>query len=186
MLLDQLARKVHDGACLGAVEAEGLDVGLDLFVACGGERGCIGVAGEERTGDGVDAHVGGLCREYGGDEQFEGGVEVQFGDGVGVGFAEDAVNLAGATHGGEVAFGCARFESAYGGRGFEFGHESDLQERFGVLCCGALCRAVLYFGAGGVLGHSARVPGFGVWAVARVTVVDVSPSSVIFYVRQFL
>ena len=68
MLLDELAREVHDGACLGAVEAEGLDVGLDLLVACGGERGGIRVAGEERTGHGVDAHVGGLRREHGGDE----------------------------------------------------------------------------------------------------------------------
>lgn len=68
VLLDELAREVHDGACLGAVEAEGLDVGLDLLVACGGERGGIRVVGEERTGHGVDAHVGGLRREHGGDE----------------------------------------------------------------------------------------------------------------------
>lgn len=46
--------------------------------------------------------------------------------GVGVGFAEDAVDFAGAAHGGEVAFGCAGVEAACGGCGFEFGDESDL------------------------------------------------------------
>ena len=124
--------------------------------ACGGERGSVGVACEERTGDGVDAHVGSLRREHGGDEQLEGVVEVEFCDGVGVGFAEDAVNLTGAAHGGEVAFGCACLEAAGCGGCLEFGDEANLQERFVVLC-----RGVLYFGAGGVLGHSARLPGFG-------------------------
>ena len=126
MALYELLREGDDGACLGAVEAEGLDVRFDLFGACGGERGGVRVACEECTGDGVDAHVGGLCREHGGDEQLEGVVEVEFCDGVGVGFAEDAVDFAGAAHGGEVAFGCAGVEAACGGCGFEFGDESDL------------------------------------------------------------
>ena len=184
MAFYELLGEGDDGACLGAVEAEGLNVGFDLFGTCGGERGGVRVACEECTGDGVDAHVGGLCREHGGDEQFEGVVEVEFCDGVGVGFAEDAVNLAGAAHGGEVGFGCACVETTCGGCGFELGNESDLQERFGVLCRVIFCRGVLYFGAGGVLGHSARVPGLGVWAVARFTVLG--PLLIIFCVSSFL
>ena len=155
---DELLGEGDDGACLGAVEAEGLNVGFDFFGACGGERGCIGVAREECTGHGVDAHIGGLCREHGGDEQLEGVVEVELCDGVGVGFTEDAVNLAGAAHGGEVAFGCACLEAAGCCGCLEFGDEANLQERFGILCRGVLC---VYFGADGVLGHSARLPGFG-------------------------
>ena len=188
MAFYELLGEGDDGACLGAVEAEGLNVGFDLFGTCGGERGGVRVACEECTGDGVDAHVGGLCREHGGDEQLEGVVEVEFCDGVGVGFAEDAVDFAGAAHGGEVAFGCTCVEAACGGCGFEFGDESNLQERFGVLCRGVLshavfCRGVLYFGAVGVLGHSARVPGLGVWAVARFTVLG--PLLIIFCTALF-
>ena len=113
-----------------------------------------------------------MCREHGGDEQLERVVEVEFCDGVGVGFAEDAVDFAGTAHGGEVAFGCACIEAAGGGCGFEFGNESDLQERFGILCRSVACCGILYVccGLGGVLRHSARVPGSGAWAVARFTV----------------
>ena len=54
-----------------------------------------------------------------------------------------------------MSFGTA-LEAARGSGGLEFGDEADLQERSAVFYC-----VVLYFGAGGVLGHSARLPGFG-------------------------
>lgn len=58
----------------------------------------------------------------------KGGVEVEFGDRVGVGFAQDTVDFAGAAHRGEVAFGCAGLEPACGRGGFELWDDANLQE----------------------------------------------------------
>ena len=82
-----------------------MNIGFDLFFGGGGEGGRIRVAGEERRGYLIDAHIGGLRREHRGDQQFKGVREVEFSHGVGVGFTQDTVDFAGAAHGGKVTFG---------------------------------------------------------------------------------
>ena len=69
-LADRL-RESLDARRLGAVEADALDVGLELGAIGGGVGGGVGVASEELRGHGVDAHVGALRRQDGGDEELD-------------------------------------------------------------------------------------------------------------------
>ena len=80
-----------------AEEAGGADEVFEVFLLGGGHAFGIGVFLEEGGGHQVDAHVGALRGEDGGDEELEGAVVVEFAVGVGVGGAEDAKKLAGAS-----------------------------------------------------------------------------------------
>jgi hypothetical protein len=57
----------------------------------------VGVFLEESRGHQVDADIGALRREDGGNEELEGAVVVQFAVGLGVGVPEEAKKLAGAS-----------------------------------------------------------------------------------------
>ena len=80
-----------------AEEAGGTDEVFEVFLARGGHAFGVRVFLEEGGGHQVDAHVGALRGEDGGDEELEGAVVVEFAVGVGVGGAEDAKKLAGAS-----------------------------------------------------------------------------------------
>lgn len=87
--------QVNDPLCCGddvfgfvAKQSDGLDEGLDLFGPCLGERCSIGVRREQGRCRRIDAHVGRLCREDRGDQQFKRGMEVEFGGGVGIAAVE--------------------------------------------------------------------------------------------------
>lgn len=78
-----------DGLGLVAVEAGGLDVPLELGLGDLGVGCDVGVLLEEGFGDDVDADVGALCGEDGGDEELERAGEVQRALCVGVGGLEE-------------------------------------------------------------------------------------------------
>ena len=80
-----------------AEEAGGADDFFEVFLARGGHAFGVGEFLEEGGGHQVDAHVGALRGEDGGDEELEGAVVVEFAVGVGVGGAEDTKKLAGAS-----------------------------------------------------------------------------------------
>ena len=80
-----------------AEEAGGTDEVFEVFLARGGHAFGVRVFLEEGGGHQVDAHVGALRGEDSGDEKLKGPVVVEFAVGVGVGGAEDAKKLAGAS-----------------------------------------------------------------------------------------
>ncbi len=71
-----------------AEETGGADEFFDVFLFGGGEMSGVRVFFEEGGGHHVDAHVGALRGEDGGDEELEGTVVIQFAVGVRVGGAE--------------------------------------------------------------------------------------------------
>jgi hypothetical protein len=83
--------------CFVAEEAGGADEVFDILLLCGGKRSGVRVFFEERGRHHVDAHVGALRGQNGGNEELERAVVVQLAMGVGVGRAEDAEQLAGAS-----------------------------------------------------------------------------------------
>ena len=78
-----------------AEEAGGTDEVFEVFLARGGHAFGVRVFLEEGGSHQVDAHVGALRGEDGGDEELEGAVVVEFAMGIGVSGAEDAKKLAG-------------------------------------------------------------------------------------------
>jgi len=88
-----------------AEETGGADEVFDVLLLRGGEGLGVRVFPEERGCHQIDAHVGALRGEDGGDEELEGSFVVQFAVGVGIGGAEDFEDGR-----------CAGF----GGRGFNF------------------------------------------------------------------
>ena len=80
-----------------AEETGGADEVFDVFLFGGSECFGVRVFFEKGGRHHVDAHVGALRGEDGGDEKLEGPLVVEFAMGVGVGGAEDAKKLAGAS-----------------------------------------------------------------------------------------
>jgi len=111
---DDFAGSALDGFCLVVVEAGGADEGFELGEGGFGHRGGSGEALEERRGDHVDADVGALGGEDGGDEQFPGGAMSEGALNVGIGFVKPQEN-GGDAVGGEVT---ASRGALLPGRGF--------------------------------------------------------------------
>jgi hypothetical protein len=97
MVLDQGVGGGDEVFRFVAEETGGADEFFDVFLFGGGEMSGVRVFFEEGEGHHVDAHVGALRGEDGGDEKLEGPLVVEFAMGVGVGGAEDAKKLAGAS-----------------------------------------------------------------------------------------
>ncbi len=112
------ARGADDALGFVAEEAGGFDDLLDGRGVGFGERGGSGEEAEELGRDHVDAHVGGLRGEDGGDGELEGVAVVEGADDVGVGLAEGVEDGADAV-GCEGIFGLAGLE--LGGDGFAGG-----------------------------------------------------------------
>jgi hypothetical protein len=71
-----------------AEETGGADEFFDVFLFGGGEMSGVRVFFEEGGGHHVDAHIGALRGEDGGDEELKGTVVIQFAVSVGIGGAE--------------------------------------------------------------------------------------------------
>jgi len=97
MFPDEGFRGGNEVLGLVAEEAGGADEVFDILLLCGGKRSGVRVFFEERGRHHVDAHVGALRGQNGGNEELERAVVVQLAMGVGVGGAEDAEQLAGAS-----------------------------------------------------------------------------------------
>ena len=78
-----------------AEEAGGADEVFDVFLLRGGESFGVGVFFKEGGRHHVDADVGALRGEDGGDEELEGARVVEFTMGVGIGLPEDFQNFGG-------------------------------------------------------------------------------------------
>jgi hypothetical protein len=112
VFFDDVGRRFADGFGLVAEEAGGLYELFDVFLGGFGEGLGRGVLFEEGGGDEVDADVGALGGEDGGDEELEGIFVVEGTLGVGVVLFEEGED--------EVDAGLA------GGGGF-FGHEAPVE-----------------------------------------------------------
>src|SRR5215208_2061938 len=77
MLLAERGGHADETLRLAAKEARALDQLLDILLTCGGERACVGVAGEQRRRDHVHALVGALRAQDGCAEQLERAPEVE-------------------------------------------------------------------------------------------------------------
>ena len=78
---------------LGAEESQRPQHGFEFTARRSGESLWGGPAAEQFRGDAVDAGVGGLSGQHGGDQEFEGGVVVQGAVRVGVQLGEQSVDF---------------------------------------------------------------------------------------------
>ncbi len=122
-LLDHGLRRALDGLGLVAEEAGGADERFKLGQGSGGHVLWRGIGAEERGRDQVDAGVGALGGEDGGDRELPGAGVVQRADDAGVGLGE-RVQDGGNALGGERLFRLAG--ALLGGGGFVGGDRAGL------------------------------------------------------------
>ena len=97
--VDEGDAQVDEAPRPGALHPQGPQLLLQGLRIGPGQGGGVGVAGEERRGEGVDAPVGGLGGQDGGDQQLEGAVVDQGAAGAGVEAGELVVDRRGAPGG---------------------------------------------------------------------------------------
>src|SRR5690606_4807158 len=93
VVLEERGRQPAERGRLGPEEPERPQHLLELLLGDGGELGRAGPAAEQLRGHGVDPHVGRLRGEDRGDEQLEGGGEVELAPGVRPLRREEVVDL---------------------------------------------------------------------------------------------